>query len=309
VSIVDVVVVSFNSRRHLRACIEELVREDDVRVIVVDNNSADGSLESLTDLSRVQTVALRRNQGFASGCNEGWPLGDAPYVLFLNPDARIEWESVLHLAKVLADDELVGAVAPRITDNEGILAFSQRRFPSLVSAYSRALFFHRMFLSARWSTDIVRDQAAYETENSPDWVSGACVMVRRDALEQLAGFDADFFMYCEDLDLCKRLRNLGYEVRFDPDAAALHEGGASQPRSILLPVLAMSRIRYAFKHEGRVRARLFRFAVMLHALTHALVGRGGWQARRGHLGSLKVALLPGPRSGNLPDTAFSSPIR
>jgi N-acetylglucosaminyl-diphospho-decaprenol L-rhamnosyltransferase len=307
-AIVDVVVVSYNSRRHLRACIEELVQVDDVRVIVIDNNSSDGSLESLADLSRVRTVALEQNDGFASGCNAGWQIGDAPYVLFLNPDARIEWESVLHLAKILAHNERVGAVAPKITESDGRLAFSQRRFPSLVSAYSRALFFNRIFSRARWSTDIVGNHVAYETDSSPDWVSGACVMVRRDALERLTGFDARFFMYCEDMDLCKRLREVGFEVRYDPDAVALHAGGASQPRSTLLPVLAQSRIRYAFKHEGRLRARLFCYAVALHALTHALVGRGGWEARRGHLRSLKLAVLQHrPRAGSLPDTS-SSPV-
>src|SRR5438128_10471129 len=86
---VDVVVVSYNSRYHLRACVEPLARLDDVHVIVVDNASADDSLEVVADL-RVTALQRPSNGGFASGVNDGWRLGDAPYVLILNPDATID---------------------------------------------------------------------------------------------------------------------------------------------------------------------------------------------------------------------------
>ena len=84
----------------------------------------------------------------------------------------------------------------------------------------------------------------------PDGSPGACVLVRRSVLEELDGLDEGFFMYCEDIDLCRRFRSSGYELVYEPARSSSHEGGASAPRASLLPVLAASRIRYARKHRG-----------------------------------------------------------
>ena len=136
---VDVVVVSYNSRDHLRACVEPLASVDDVHVIVVDNASPDAGLDVVADLP-ITRIARQQNGGFGAGCNTGWRVGDAPYVLFLNPDARIDAESLRRLAGVLDATPGAGGVAPRITHVDGSLDFSQRRFPRLRSTYARALF-------------------------------------------------------------------------------------------------------------------------------------------------------------------------
>jgi N-acetylglucosaminyl-diphospho-decaprenol L-rhamnosyltransferase len=292
VALVDVVVVSYNSRRKLRRCVDPLLEAGDIRVIVADNASADGSLEAVAGLP-VTALALPANGGFAHGCNAGIAAGDAPYVLLLNPDAEIQPDAVRRLAEVLGADERLGAAAPRIEAEDGSLEFSQRRFPRLRSTYAQALFLHRVFPRARWVDELERDLAAYDLPGSPEWVSGACVLLRRTALEAIGGLDDGFFMYCEDIDLCRRLRDAGYELRFVPDAVVTHEGGASAPRASLLPVLAASRVRYARKHRGRVGALLERGGVALGALTHALVSRGGRAARAGHLRAFRRALADG----------------
>jgi N-acetylglucosaminyl-diphospho-decaprenol L-rhamnosyltransferase len=286
---VDVVVVSYNSRERLRACLQPLLGLAGVRAIVVDNASPDGSLEAVSDLD-VTTLQLPENNGFAHGVNAGWRSGSAPYVLLLNPDARIDGPSIEALVAAIEEVPRVGAVAPRIVHTDGSLDYSQRRFPRLQSTYAQALFLHRIFASASWTDELIRAEAAYATRSRPDWVSGACVLVRRRALEELSGLDEGFFMYCEDIDLCKRLRALGYEILFAPEAVVVHEGGASTPRAQLLPVLAASRLRYASKHRGRTYALLERAGIALGAVTHAALGRGGGPARAGHLRALCTAL-------------------
>jgi N-acetylglucosaminyl-diphospho-decaprenol L-rhamnosyltransferase len=279
---IDVVIVSYNSAGHLRACVEPLAGLQGVTVIVVDNASSDGSVEAVADLP-VQTVPLAENNGFAHGCNTGWRQGTAPAVLFLNPDATIDPDSLQRLADALAASPSVGAVAPKIVESDGSLDFSQRRFPRLRTTYAQALFLHRVFPQATWSDELVRDPGAYERPGSPDWASGACLLVRRTVLEQLDGLDDGFFLYCEDLDLCRRIREAGLDVHFEPEAVVVHEGGASAPRAALLPVLAASRVRYAKKHQPGRMAFLEQVGVALGALTHAVVTRGGREARRGHL--------------------------
>lgn len=286
---VDVVIVSYNSRDRLRACVEPLLAAPSTNVIVVDNASPDASLEAVRDLP-LTAIQLPHNGGFAHGVNAGWRAGSSPYVLLLNPDARIDGSSIEALVLALEQDPGLGAAAPRIVDEDGSLDYSQRRFPRLRSTYARAFFLHRLFPSAPWTDELVRDEEAYARRGSPDWVSGACVLLRRKALEELDGLDEGFFMYGEDIDLCRRLRAAGYELLYEPAALVHHEGGASAPRAHLLPVLAASRIRYAAKHRSRAGALLERIGVALEAVTHVAVARGGIAARAGHARALRLAV-------------------
>ena len=288
---VDVVVVSYNSRDDLRSCIEPLVGAEGVSVIVVDNASTDGTLASVADLAIV-TRALPDNRGFAAGCNEGWRAGSSPLVLFLNPDTVIDEAALRRLADALARDRRLGAVAPQIRNSDGSLDHSQRRFPRLRSTFARALLLHRAFPTAEWVDEVVRDPAAYQYPGSPEWASGAALLVRRAFLDELGGLDERFFMYCEDADLCQRLWSAGHGIRYEPAAVIVHRGGSSAPRTSLLPVLTASRIAYARKHRGPAAAALERAGLGLEALIRAFIARGGRHARAGHLGALRVALLP-----------------
>lgn len=282
-ALVDVVVVTYNSSEHVRACVEPLAHADELHVIVVDSASADDSVGRIEDLP-VTTVALPVNRGFGYACNVGWRRGHADAVLFLNPDARADAAAVQALAASLTADRKVGAVGPKIVEHDGGLDFSIREFPTLRSTFSQALFLHRLFPRARWTDEVVREPSAYAKPTSAAWLSGACLLVRRELLERLEGFDDAFFLYCEDMDLCRRIRELGFDVRFVPHALVSHEGGASTPRAALLPVLAESRLRYARKHGSGAAAAAERLGIALGALTHAAAGRAG--TRRGHLRAL-----------------------
>jgi N-acetylglucosaminyl-diphospho-decaprenol L-rhamnosyltransferase len=282
---VDVVVVSYNSANELRDCVEPLSQLEGVSVIVVDNASRDASLSRIADLP-VKAIPRDTNDGFAAGCNAGWVTGSAPYVLFLNPDASIDENSLGLLVSALESDGSAGAVAPRIEHPDGSLVFSLRRCPRLCSTFSRALFLHRVFPLASWSDEIVRDPSRYRAAHEPEWVSGACILVRRDALEELRGWDEGYFLYREDADLCRRLSQSGRRIRFEPTARALHVGGASAPRAALLPVLVDSRLRYARKFGSPLNVLLNRLGLALGSATHVVVSRGGLAVRTGHARAL-----------------------
>jgi GT2 family glycosyltransferase len=263
-------------------------------VTVVDNASDDATLDVLSTLPANTTIALARNRGFAHGCNVGAASGSAPYVLFLNPDARLGLDALEALVGEVERDPAVGAAAPRIVEPDGSLDYSLRRFPRLRSTFAQALFLHRLVPNAPWVDEVIRDREEYGQGHAVEWVSGACLLVRRSVLQEIGGLDETYFHYSEDVDLCARIWKAGYEVRFVPGASAAHEGGGSAPRSGLLPVLAASRIRYSSKHDGPLVALLVRVGVALGAVTHSIVARGGWPSRRGHLRALLVALKPLP---------------
>ena len=298
-SSVDVVVVSYNSRDHLRGCVEPLVEASWISVILVDNASADDSPAAIEGLP-VTVIAQDFNGGFAQGCNRGWREGAAPYVLFLNPDARIDAEAVERLAAVLEDDKRVGIVGPRILNDDGSLALSLHHFPRVLSTLSEALYLHHLFPERRWSSETVVDESIYGRTADVEWLSGACLLVRREVLERLGGFDESFFMYSEDLELCRATWDCGLAVRYEPSATATHVGGASAPRPSLLPVLVRSRILYTSKNCSPFTAALHRFGFAVESITHALVTKGGWPVRRGYLDAFRVTLGAGAKSMGRP---------
>ena len=121
-------------------------------------------------------------------------------------------------------------MGPRIVDDDGELAWSLRRFPRHRSTFAQALFAHRVLPQAAWTDELIRDPAVYDTPGTPDWLSGACMLVRRSAFEEVGGFDEGFFLYCEDTDLCRRLWDAGHTIRYVPEAPVGHTWAARPPR-------------------------------------------------------------------------------
>jgi GT2 family glycosyltransferase len=263
-----------------------------VHVTVVDNDSPDDAVETIADL-QVEVERSPRNGGFSYGCNLGAARGDAPLLLFLNPDARLDAGALDALVAALDADPRVALAGPRIIEDDGELAWSQRRFPRLRSTFAQALFLHRLFPRATWTDELIRDRGAYERPGSPDWVSGACMLVRRDAYEAVGGFDERFFLYCEDTDLCKRLRDAGHTIGFEPAAEVHHVGGASSGAGETRPIAARSRVLYARKHLSPVAARTEALGVALGEATHAATAVTRPATRRGHMAALRAALAPG----------------
>jgi GT2 family glycosyltransferase len=286
---VDVVVVSYRSGDTLRGCVEPLVTMPHVNVVVVDNACPNDSTATVADLP-VEILRSGRNGGFSYGCNLGAARGSAPYLLFLNPDARLDEAALGALVAVLRDDAGAGLVAPRILDDDGSLSWSLRRFPRLRSTYAQAVFLHRVFPLAAWTDELIRDPAAYDRAGAPEWVSGACMLVRRSAFAAIGGWDERFFLYCEDTDLCQRLWDAGHAVRFEPHATVHHVGGASSGAGETQAIAARSRVLYARKHRRRAVAWLEALGVALSEATHVLSSITRPAARRGHAKALRAAL-------------------
>jgi GT2 family glycosyltransferase len=287
---VDVVVVAYRSGDHLRRAVEGLVGSAGVHVIVVDNACPDRSYLEVAGLP-LKVVHANANDGFAAGCNIGIAASESPLVLLLNPDASIGGDDLGRLRDVLLAAPEIGAAAPRILHADGTLAWSLRRFPRVRTTFAQALYLHRLAPRARWTDEVIRDEAVYAQPGDVEWASGAALLVRRSLLAQLGGLDDGFFLYCEDMDLCRRVQLAGFRVVFEPSAAVKHVGGASSSsRGPLLAVLAASRMRYAAIHRGRAAALCERAGIALGALTHLPTSLARPGLARGQLGALGASL-------------------
>ena len=212
--------------------------------------------------------------------------GNAPFVLFLNPDACIREEALRRLADVLVSEPDVGIVGPRTIGADGALVPSMRRYQRVGSVWATALFVHRVFKRAAWANEIVKSGDVYAHAAYPEWLSGGCLLARRSVIESVCGFDEGFFLYNEDMDLCARVSAAGYKVRYEPTAFARHEGGRSAPRTGLYAVLARSRMRFARQHAGSLSADFQRLGLATGALSHVIANAARPAHRRGHIAAL-----------------------
>ena len=290
---IDTVIVAYRSRGHIRRCVEELAGRSSIRVIVVDNACPDHSIDAITDLE-VQVVRMGRNAGFAAGCNAGARVGTGDAILFLNPDARMRADDARRLAAELDTVRTLGAVGPHLLETSGEDQPSMRRAPSLRTALAEASFLHHLFPHASWATEIV--ESGYDRPADADWLSGAALCVRRSAFESIGGFDERFFLYSEDADLCMRLREHGFRVRYVPSATAIHEGGGSAPRPLQAALRAEARIQYVRLHEHGFRYLAFRVAYALHEVLRLPVAALRSRTHlRGRLEAVRAAVHIRPR--------------
>jgi GT2 family glycosyltransferase len=257
---VTAVIVSFNTREHLLRCLASL---EPVRLphetIVVDNASADGSPDAVAArFPAARVVRNAENAGFGRASNQGIALARAPYVLLVNSDAEVRPGAVEAMAALLDERPRVGAVGPRTLSADGAVEVSfgppltplgewrQRRLVRGVRARDRRA--------------LAEAAALASVERTPAWLSAACLMARRDALAEIGGFDEEFFLYEEDVDLCRRLAQTGWTLLFTPAAEVVHHLGRSMEQAPERAGLEYERshLLYYRKHNGTLATALLR---------------------------------------------------
>jgi GT2 family glycosyltransferase len=282
--------------RQLRA--SSALRHGDAEVIVVDNNSPRHPL--LRRLRRLPGVSLRRwrrNRGFAQAVNEGCRLARGDWLLLLNPDVTLApnfLSRALRTAERRAIEEPdLGVVGFRLLNPDGTNQPSTGPFPTLTGTIARLVLPRRLR----------KYNLLSPAEAGPvDWATGCCLLVRRSCWEQLGGFDRDFFLYYEDVDLCRRARTAGWRVAFEPGVSAVHHHplhGRDVPAHLRL-VTRHALLTYARKHWARWQVHVLAGIVRAEARGRALLARLRGDARSAavfdELGALTADLLEGHRA-------------
>jgi len=221
------VVVNYNAKEYLLACIESLSNEGLAMVVVADSGSTDGSAQAVSErYPTVKWVPTGANLGYGTAANIGAALVDGAYILVSNADVVVEEGTVATLRRFLETHPQVAVVGPRIVDARGELYPSARHFPDMLEALGHGIVgqfwagnpFSRRYRMTDWD---------HSERREVDWVSGACFLARREAWEEVGGFDSSFFMYMEDVDLCMRLRAKGWSIAYEPAAEVVHVQGVS----------------------------------------------------------------------------------
>jgi N-acetylglucosaminyl-diphospho-decaprenol L-rhamnosyltransferase len=225
------VVVDYDAGPVLAACVASLRKDNVERVVVVENGGPGGATAALAAAGlEAPVVATGRNLGYGAGANRGVAAsGESAYVLVCNPDVVVHAGAVSRLCAALDAEPSWAAVGPRIVDANDRVYPSVRRFPSMTDAAGHALL--ALFKPDNRFSRRYRDaDPGGDHRARADWVSGACLLVRRRAFEELGGFDESYFMFAEEMDLCWRAHRAGWGVGIEPAAVVTHTEGVSRRR-------------------------------------------------------------------------------
>ena len=222
--------MTYNSLGYIAECIDSIYRyppQHEYEIIVVDNASTDGTAGHIhKEYPDITLMTNKKNKGFAAAVNQAVNASDSHFILLINADCQVYEDSVNRLVDYLKDNPEVAIAGPRMLNSDGSIQYSCRNFPSFFGAAVHTLLAHvypSNPVSRKYKLmDVCRDEPF-----SVDWVSGSCMMIRRNALEDTGLLDENYFMYVEDIDICYRMWQKGWEVHYMPHSEVLHHVAGS----------------------------------------------------------------------------------
>ena len=302
---IDIVIVNWNAGYQLKECLESVLnynKSEVSSIVVVDNGSTDGSADAVDGIPNVTVIRTGENLGFGAACNIGAKAGQSPYLLFLNPDTRLEAESLTVPLTFMeqSENQSVGICGIQLIDEQQNVSRTCARFPIIKRLISSALGLDK--LPRLKAAGVHMNDWDHLSSAEVDHVIGAFYLIRRKIFEQVSGFDERFFVYLEDLDLSKTVKNAGWSSWYLTEAKAFHAGGGTsrQVKVHRLFYSLRSRLLYGFKHFPTWQAWLLVLVTLLIEpftrsiwclLSRDLVGvKHTWAAYRMLWGSLKYII-------------------
>ena len=267
---VGVVVVTLDAMPWLERCLDS-VREYDT--VVIDHGSTDGTLPHARSLPNVRVVE-QSNRGLGAGWNRGIrELAHKRYFLILNADAWVVGDAVERLAAFADERPRAAYVGPRLLNPDATLQRSVRAFPTVWRLSTEYYFLRKLAPRSRALNAFYAGGFGHDEVREADWLMGACMLVRSEAVEEVGGLDEDFFLFNEESDWCFRFRRAGWEVVFFPGAEVVHVGGAAHGGRMFREQVA-SHLRFLAKHRGLRDAERARRLLALALRIRAFVFRG-----------------------------------
>jgi len=263
----SIIILSYNTKRLLQNCLASILSSIDGRflyeVIVIDNASSDGSPEMVKqEFKKVKIIENKENVGFARGCNIGARAAKGKYILFLNSDTEVSDDGFLRMIEFLEKNPKVAILGGKLYNADGSAQPSSGKFYNLANLTIMLLGLERLgFL--RSSPDEIK---------KVDWVSGACMMVRRGIFEKLSGFDEKLFMYVEDMEICYRAKKLGFSTYFYPNIKLKHMSLGSSNKTFAIINIYQGILHFYSKHKSRFEYFLAKMLLISKAEILILVG-------------------------------------
>lgn len=262
----SIIIVNWNTRPLLERCLESIFRaagDLSIEIFVIDNASKDDSQEVLKKRfqGRVNLILNNKNLGFAKANNQALKKAKGHFILFLNPDTEILGDDLIKIVKLMRQNRDYGAVSCQLIGVDGEIQPSVRRFPTLISQILILLKLHRPFPQLEPLAEYFAYDFDYQKLQEVDQVMGAFLMTRREVLEKVGLLDENFFIWFEEVDFCKRVKEAGWKVVYDPEVKILHHGAQSFGQVLSFRkqrIFNRSLIYYFKKHHSKIAIRILR---------------------------------------------------
>ena len=270
----SIIIVSWNTRQDLLRCLDSILAAPPAcpfEILVFDNASTDGSAEAVA--ASYPTVRLEvnpQNLGFGRANNRAVLRAKGRFWLLLNPDTIVHSGAIDALVSYLDRQPGVAAVGPRLVNSDGSLQRSIERLPTLYNEWWRLLHLDRLYPMSQYPQSTLNSRQPQRVEV----LSGACLLMRREAVETRGLFDEEYFMYSEEIDLCDRLHRDGWELHWVPEAVVTHLGGQST-RQVAAPMfieLYRNKVKFFRKRRGLVSAWFYKLILLQAALARYVLG-------------------------------------
>jgi N-acetylglucosaminyl-diphospho-decaprenol L-rhamnosyltransferase len=293
--VLSVIIVNWNVcdllQRALTSVYASWKDQAGLEVIVVDNASHDDSVAMLrTTFPDVQVIANAENRGFTGGNNQGLAAATGDFLLLLNHDTEIVENALPRMVDYLRTHPDVGMVGPQLLNPDGSVQSSRRRFPTLP-----VLFLESTWLEKLAPRKLLRHYYAQEQPDDAiqdvDWITGAAMLARCEAVAQVGGMDEGFFMYSEELDWCRRMRGAGWRIVYLPEAHIVHHEGKSSEQVVPARHIYFqsSKVRYTRKYHGNAIGEILRLWLLAQYVWQIGVEGAKWLV--GHRRDLRAARI------------------
>jgi GT2 family glycosyltransferase len=253
----SICLVNWNTREDLEQALASMLNSEpgvSVEVVVLDNASEDGSVEMVRErFPSVTVLEGEENVGFARGYNRAARGTEGRHLLMLNPDTIVRPGALERLVAFMDAHPRAGAAGPRLLNSDGSLQYSCRRFPRPLAAMFRNTVLGRLAPGNRYTRDYLMRDWDHGEAREVDWISGAAMCIRREAWEEVGGFDEGYFMYAEDVDWCLRAREGGWGIWYVPEATIVHRIGRSSDQRPTAMVVEFHRSMARFYREHYAR--------------------------------------------------------
>jgi hypothetical protein len=251
---VSILIVNYKTRELLRQCLSSIFASGcslEFEVIVLDNDSRDGSVEMVREeFPRVSLIEHGRNGGLSHGNNLAAAAARGKYLLFLNPDTVVRSGSLEKMAAYMQDHPEVGILGPKLVYPDGELQDSCRSFYSIRTIILRRTFFGKLFSDSRLLRLHLMEDYKHDVPREVDWMLGACLMMPKSVWSAVGGWDEGYRLYFEDVDICRRAETDGYRVVYFPGATVIHHHRRDSARGFSLKTVRhiVSAIRFFSKY-------------------------------------------------------------
>lgn len=270
----SIIILNYKTKDLTAVCINSIVEqykkeldENKFEIIVLDNDSKDESFEILSKLkasvSNLKVIESKENLGFSKGCNLAASNAKGEYLLFLNSDTEIKDQGFLKMLNYLSQNKNIGVLGGKLKNLDGTNQLSSGKFYSLFNLLLILLGFNELF-GLRQSPNMIK---------KVDWVSGGCFMIKKDIFEKLKGFEKDFFMYLEDMELCFRVKKKGYFTYFYPEVMLFHKELGSSNRAFAVINIYKGILIFYKKHKSKQEFLLAKIMLKIKAIVLVVFGK------------------------------------